>query len=139
MIVVDASVIVKWFAPEPGNAAAQALVGRELVAPALLRVEVASALVKKGMRGELSPDDLKAALALWFGGLAEGQVALMPDDHDLPEACAIALELRHPVPDCLYLAAARRLDSPLITADRKFAQRAATKHSLVEVLGFDRL
>jgi predicted nucleic acid-binding protein len=134
MIVVDASVVVKWFAPEPGNAAAKALVGRELVAPALVRVEVASALVKKGMLGELSAADLKGALDLWFGGLAEGQIALIPDDNDLPEACAIALELRHPVPDCLYLAAARRLDSPLITADRKFARRAATTHAPVQVL-----
>ena len=139
MIVVDASVIVKWFAPEPGNIAAKVLVGRELVAPALLRLEVASALVKKGVRRELSSDDLEAALELWFGGLAEGQIELIPDAVDLPEACALALELRHPVPDCLYLAAARRLDSPLITADRKFARRAATAHSRVQVLAEDQV
>ena len=139
MIVVDASVAVKWFAPEPGNAAAKALVGRELVAPALLRVEVASALVKKGLRGELTPDDLKRALELWFTGLAEGQIGLIADDDDLPAACAIALELGHPVPDCLYLAAARRLNAPLITADRKFARRAATKHPAVQVLAADQL
>ena len=139
MIVIDASVVVKWFAPEPGNVAAKDFVGRELVAPALLRVEVASALVKKGMRGELAPEDLQGALELWFSGLAEGQIALIADDDDLPEACALALELGHPVPDCLYLAAARRLDLPLITADRKFARRAATKHPAVQVLAEDQL
>jgi predicted nucleic acid-binding protein len=139
VIVVDASVVVKWFAPEPGNVAAKAFVGRELVAPALLRVEVASALVRKGLQGDLSRDELEGALELWFGGLAEGQVALIPDHDDLPEACAIALELRHPVPDCLYLAAARRLNSPLLTADRKFARRAATKHAPVQVLLEDQL
>jgi predicted nucleic acid-binding protein len=139
VIVVDASVVVKWFAPEPGNAAAKALVGHELVAPALLQVEVASALVKKSVQGGLSPDDLNGALQLWLGGLAEGQIALIPDHEDLAEACAIALELRHPVPDCLYLAAARRLDSPLITADRKFARRAAAKHSAVRILAEDQL
>jgi predicted nucleic acid-binding protein len=137
VIVVDASVVVKWFAPEPGNAAAKALVGRELVAPALLQVEVASALVKKGVRGELSPDDLEGALQLWFGGLAEGQIGLIPDDDDLPEACALALDLQHPVPDCLYLAAARRLGFPLITADRRFARRAASKHATVQMLADD--
>jgi predicted nucleic acid-binding protein len=134
VIVIDASVVVKWFAPEPGHAAAKALVGRELVAPALLRVEVAAALVKKALRGELAADDLKGALELWFTGLAEGQVGLIADDHDLPAACAIAVELSHAVPDCLYLAAARRLDSPLITADRKFARRAATRYAAVQVL-----
>jgi predicted nucleic acid-binding protein len=67
------------------------------------------------------------------------QVALIPDDDDLPEACAIALELRHPVPDCLYLAAAWRLGSPLITADRRFARRAATRHAPVRVVAEDQL
>jgi predicted nucleic acid-binding protein len=139
VIVVDASVIVKWFAPEPGNAAAKALVGRHLVPPAFLRVEVTSALVKKGPQGELSPDEPDGALQLWFGGLAEGQIALLSEDQDLPEACTIALELRHPLPDCLYLAAARRLGSPLITADRRFARHAATKHAAVRVLAEDQL
>jgi predicted nucleic acid-binding protein len=139
VIIVDASGVVKWFAPEPGNAAAKALVGGELVASALVRVEVASALVKEGMHGDLSPDELAEALKLWFGGLAEGQVALISDDDDLPEACAIALELRHPVPDCIYLTAARRLNAPLITADRKFARRATIEHSAVQVLAVDQL
>jgi predicted nucleic acid-binding protein len=50
MIVVDASVIAKWFIPEVGAVPAHALLaaGDELVAPELARVEVASALIRKG-------------------------------------------------------------------------------------------
>ena len=72
MIVLDASVVVKWLTPEPGHAAAKAFVGRDLIAPALVRVEVASALVKMCLRGDLSADDLAGAFQLWFGRLAEG-------------------------------------------------------------------
>ena len=53
MIIVDASVIVKWFIPEVGNVAAKALLSAadELMAPELARVEVASALIRKGSVG----------------------------------------------------------------------------------------
>ena len=56
MIVVDASVIVKWFVPEVGAAAARALLSLadELISPELARVEVASAPIRKGLRQELT-------------------------------------------------------------------------------------
>jgi predicted nucleic acid-binding protein len=56
MIVLDASVTVKWFASEPGSAEARSLVrsDEELVAPELMQVEVASALVKKAIRQKLN-------------------------------------------------------------------------------------
>jgi predicted nucleic acid-binding protein len=37
--------------------------------------------------------------------------------------------------DCVYLALARRLNAPLITADRRFAERAARHHGHVNLLG----
>jgi predicted nucleic acid-binding protein len=51
MIVVDASVIVKWFIPEAGTEPAKALLAEadELIAPELARIEVASALIRKGI------------------------------------------------------------------------------------------
>jgi len=49
MIVVDASVAVKWFFPEAGTAEAQQVLasGDRLAAPALIRVEVAAAIARK--------------------------------------------------------------------------------------------
>jgi predicted nucleic acid-binding protein len=55
MIVVDASVIVKWFIPEVGDFPAKALLaaGDELIAPELARIEVASALIRRRSVGNL--------------------------------------------------------------------------------------
>ena len=39
-------------------------------------------------------------------------------------AARIALELDHPIYDCLYLACAEATDSAVITADRRFADKA---------------
>lgn len=102
MIVLDASVIVKWFVPEVGNAAARALLtaDEELVAPELARIEVASALVRKGMHAQLSKEDLRQTLAVWFRSLSDGQIILLPDAH-VASACEFALELEHPLPDLL--------------------------------------
>jgi predicted nucleic acid-binding protein len=37
----------------------------------------------------------------------------------------MALELDHPIYDCLYLAAAQLHDTRLITADRRFVEKVA--------------
>ena len=51
MIVLDASVIVKWFGPEVGDAAAKALLGASdaLIAPELARVEGGAQFVRLGV------------------------------------------------------------------------------------------
>jgi predicted nucleic acid-binding protein len=137
MIVVDASVIVKWFIPEIGAVPAKALLaaGDELVAPELARIEVAWALIRKGLREELAGGDVERTLSAWFRALSDGQIFLLPNSEDLEAATTLALELRHPLPDCLYLAVAERLGVALITADRAFARRAARRSNLVRILG----
>jgi predicted nucleic acid-binding protein len=137
MIVVDASVIVKWFIPEVGAVAAKALLaaGDELIAPELARIEVASALIRKGLREELTGADVESTLRAWFRAASEGQIFLLPNSDDIAEAAALALELRHPLPDCLYLALAERLGVALVTADRAFARSAARRSNLVRILG----
>jgi predicted nucleic acid-binding protein len=136
MIVVDASVIVKWFIPEVGAVPAKALLaaGDELMAPELARIEVASALIRKGISQQLAGADVESALRAWFRALADGQVFLLPNADDLEAAAMLAVELQHPLPDCLYLAAAERLGVALITADRTFVRRAARRSSMVQIL-----
>jgi predicted nucleic acid-binding protein len=136
MIVVDASVIVKWFIPEAGDIPAKALLaaGDELIAPELARIEVASALIRKGLRDEVAAADVASTLRAWFRAVGEGQIFLLPNSEDIAAAATLALELRHPLPDCLYLAVAERLDVALVTADRAFARRAARRSSLVRIL-----
>jgi predicted nucleic acid-binding protein len=62
--VVDASVVLKWFLPEPDSAAADFLLEKflndevELLAPDLMLVEAASALWKRAMvRKKLSANE----------------------------------------------------------------------------------
>jgi predicted nucleic acid-binding protein len=92
MIVVDASVAVKWFFPEQGSDAAQAvLLGADkLMAPALIRVEVAAAITRKVRLSELLSQEAEAACDLWFRALSTGVVTLSPDQDDLPAAVTLA-------------------------------------------------
>ena len=135
MIVVDATVAVKWLYPEEREAAAQRLVegGERLLAPALIRIEVAAALVKKARMGVVPPDVALRILDMWFAA-SIGELVIVPDEQDLPSASRLALELQHPIYDCLYLALAQRHDIPLVTADAVFARRAMARYRNVKVL-----
>ena len=139
MIVVDASVAVKWLVPEDGQAAARELLstGDPLLAPALIRVEVAAAIAGKVRFEEIDLQDGEGALRVWLQFLLAGQVTLVPDEADLAGAWQLATELKHPLQDCLYLALALRLRTPLITADKKFAEQARPVYSEVRLLGSD--
>ncbi len=137
MIVVDASVAVKWFFPEQGAEAAQMLLLslNRLIAPALIRIEVTAALTRKTRLGEILPEDAESACRLWFAALAKGVVELSPDEENVEAAMELAIQIRHPLQDCLYLAVAQRTGSPLLTADPKFAERAHHFYGKVELLG----
>lgn len=136
MIVVDASVAVKWLLPEPGEAAAQRLLGGgdSLLGPELIRVEVAAAIARKARFGEIDAQDAETAAELWLRAIADGVVTLVPDEADLPRALRLAIALNHPLQDCLYLALAERLGAPLITADERFVTKAGPSYSGIRLL-----
>lgn len=134
MIIIDASVAVKWLLPEPGDLAAQQLLGERLLGPSLIRVEVAAALARKARSKQIQPQDAEAAADLWLQAIADGVIALVSDETDLPRAFRLALALNHPLQDCLYLALAERLDAPLITADEKFVAKVRSSHPRVRML-----
>lgn len=136
MIVVDASVAVKWFLPEQGSDKAIALLsaGDALLAPDLIRVEVAAAVTRRARQGDISQADAKETVRLWLDSLAAGVLQLHTTLDDLREAGNLSLQLSHPFQDCLYLALARRTSSRFVTADRKFAERALTVFTAVESL-----
>lgn len=136
MIVVDASVAVKWFLEEPGSeAAGQLLEGKEgLTAPQLIRLEVAGAFTRRARAGQLESSDAQRLWTRWFDEVARGVLSLVDDAVLLPAAVAHALALRHPLQDCLYLALAEELGAPLVTSDRRLAERAP-EHFRVRLLG----
>jgi predicted nucleic acid-binding protein len=130
LIVVDASAAVKWFLPEAGSEEAERLLtgSRKLLAPDLIRIEVAGALVRRVRLGELTVEQARLLVAAWVRAITASAVTLVPAEDDMEQAVELALRLGHPLADCLYLALAMRLDAPLVTADRKFAARAVAVH-----------
>ncbi len=115
-VVVDASVALKWVVEEEDSDAAVDLARYDLWAPDLLRVECANALWAKARRGELD----HAEVVERNDALGTVPMTLVPQEEVLGNAVRLALELEHPVYDCLYLALAVRQDTFVVTADRRF-------------------
>jgi len=138
MMVVDASVVLKWFLPEAGSREAIALHSgpHNLVAPALIRLEVAGAICRaaRGKVPRLSHTEAEQVCARWLTVLDERVIELVPDDTLLKEACGLAVSLGHPLMDCLYLELACRWNIPLVTADRVFRDRAVERYPKVRLL-----
>ena len=118
-LVVDASVAVKWFAEEEDSERASLLLsgGDQLHCPRLLASELASALWRKVLRGELELGFARARLA----SLAQMPVSWHPDESLASDAFRLAFAYDRTMYDCLYLALAYRLDARLVTADPRFA------------------
>jgi predicted nucleic acid-binding protein len=139
VIVIDASVAVKWFVEEAQSDEASELLSRhagEVVGPDLLTVEVSAVLVRNANTVKASRPHVLAALDRFNTMIAEGDVALhRSGPGDIRAAADLALELGHPIKDCVYLRLAMALDCLLVTADRRFADKARTIYQNVRVLG----
>lgn len=120
-MIIDASVGVKWLIPEIDSPQAMALVGNELLVPALFHSEVANAIWKKARRGELEIGELLPQ----FPKL-RAMTRTLDDATFAEHALALGRELDHPIYDCLYLAAAESLDDIVVTADKRFLRRVET-------------
>jgi predicted nucleic acid-binding protein len=136
MIVVDANVAAKWYLPELGSEAALELMdgASPLFAPDLIRLEVLAAITRCVRTGEAGPEETTARCGDWLRHLRVGAITLVPEGDLLDEALGLSLEIRHNLQDCLYLAAARRLDTELITADRTFQERASPLYGRISLL-----
>jgi predicted nucleic acid-binding protein len=138
MIVVDASVAAKWLLPEAGSEKAIALQEgpHQLVAPDLIRLEVAAAITRR-VRAEQRPLPPKEAIRRyqkWIRLLDQAIISLIPESDLLAQAVDLAVLIKHPLQDCLYLAAAMQLDAELITADETFLKRARRHYQHVSLL-----
>ncbi|MCA1748185.1 MAG: type II toxin-antitoxin system VapC family toxin [Parasphingopyxis sp.] len=121
MILIDASVALKWYLPEADSDAAIALTDQELCAPSLILAEVANGLWRGERLGHLQPDSVRNGLTT----LSEIFSELTPLDLLLARASEIGRDLDHPVYDCIYLADAERRGVELVTADKRLLRRLA--------------
>ncbi len=136
MIVVDANVAAKWFLPEKGSDGAEKLLSdaKKIVAPSLIRTEVAGAITRKVRIGEMADEDALRRCDIWFRQLSRELVTLIPDEEVFDAAVRLSIQIKHPLQDCLYLAVARHFDAPLVTADKPFRDRAFPFDSRISLL-----
>jgi predicted nucleic acid-binding protein len=127
-LIVDASVVTKWVADEPGSARARELyLSDECWAPSLIVAEVGNALWKKQRMKLVTAEQAVAALKA-----LPSRVRLFDIADLAPRAVAIAAELDHPIYDCFHLALAERERVALVSADERLL-RVAKKVKGVEV------
>jgi predicted nucleic acid-binding protein len=119
-IVIDASVAVKWVLSESGSDAADALLDQDLMAPVLWLAEAANVLWRRARTGDITAKQANARLI----ELLKAPVASLPIEPHLERALALAMEIGHPIYDCIYLALALHHDTQVVTADRRFAAAA---------------
>jgi predicted nucleic acid-binding protein len=136
VIVIDANVAVKWYIPERGTEAALELMSgpSQLLGPELIRLEVLAAISRRVRNGESTTKEARSRCDNWFNHLREGAVSLIPEADVLQDALALSFTVRHALQDCLYLATAQRLDAPLVTADRRFCERAKSVYKAISLL-----
>lgn len=130
-LIVDASVAIKWFAPEVLSTEAERLLNGNdaLFAPDLLLVECGNIIWKKVRLGELARSDGDAALA----ALRSGPIDLVDTRPLVERGLHLAHELAHPVYDCLYLAAADMVDGVVVTADRRFFDQCSSSRQRARI------
>lgn len=113
-IVVDASLVAAIVFDEADHlAAAQALQGRQPVAPGLLRFEITNVAMKKLRRGELQLNEALEALALFASfNIEYGEIE--PD-----QVLRLAHRYKLSGYDASYLWLAGEIKAPLGTLDRE--------------------
>ena len=129
-VAVDASIAVKWFVTEQWTDESRRLLARnvERCAPDLILSETANVIWKKARRRQIqTPHRYFAEI-----GRLPGILWLRRCQELFVRAGAIALEIDHPVYDCIYLACAEAEGVPLVTADRRL-KSAADGHLSVDV------
>ena len=127
-LVIDASVAAKWILPQEHSANANALRNeQDLIAPSLIAAEIGSAIWKAVRRGTVLHAEAAASLSAALSPFE----ALIAAEALCVRALALAIDLRHPVYDCFYLALAERESVPVVTADE--AMIAAARKAKIKV------
>ena len=136
-MILDASVAVKLVVAEPGTIEAREVCFRQpsLSAPDWVLIEAGSAIWGKVMRGELRAADMPETMRL----LPQFFTSFHPSVELLGESLRLAVELKHHVYDCLYLALAMQMRERLLTADKGFvvSARRAGLEAHVQLLSWE--
>ena len=127
-VVVDSSVVIKWFVAEPHSSEARRLLDEyqqgalDFLAPDLLFAEIGNIVWKKQSCQGLSVVDARQVLDA-FRSLT---ISATPTAILLEEAYRLAVTHQRSVYDCMYLALSVRENCRFITADEKLANAIGT-------------
>ncbi len=139
MIVLDASVAVKWYVPEDQAAAARVVFSENagtIVVPEIFRSEVAGAMVRRANVSKAERAAAEESIRIFLELIVEDFISVtMLTADQMTRAATLALDIGHPLKDCIYLALAMDLNCPLVTCDAKFAAKAHGVYAGVRVLG----
>lgn len=120
-IVVDSSIVIKWFVTEPlSEEARRVLNGYQsgaltLIAPDLLAAEIGNIVWKKVRMQGLAREDAQQIISAF----RELDIELIPTISLLEDAVRIAMAHERTVYDALYIALSEREQSLFITADER--------------------
>lgn len=126
--VVDASVCIKQFLPDPLSAKAQQLFANlanpqnEIYIPDLFYIESANALWRYVRAGQLTTTQVQANLA----SLKALSLRVVSTADLMEEAVNIAIAYGISAYDASYVALAHRVSSPLLTLDQRLLNALAT-------------
>jgi predicted nucleic acid-binding protein len=132
-LVVDSSVAVKWFLPEPYSTQARRILdgyqigALTLLAPDLINAEFGNIIWKKHLYQGLAADDAEAVIKE-FGKLA---FVLTLTSVLLEEAYRLAVARQQTVYDCVYVALSIREGCQFVTADEKLVNAIGSSYSNV--------
>ena len=132
-IVVDASIVTKWYSPEECSDKAIGYMEKhiagsiELVVPALLLYEVANAL---NYKPDFAEEDVKRSM----DALVDLSLTIeMPSKELMDKTVSIAKDNDLSIYDSCYIALAEGLDTRMVTADRRLWDRMRG-HPLISFL-----
>ena len=122
-VVVDASVVIKWFFPEVHGDQALHIrdTAKRFVVPDLLYAEVGNVLWHRVQTGAITREEAQAVIEALNGILLPSSP--VPTKAVLASALEIACQTGTTVYDSLYLALALQERIPCVTADRRFFDR----------------
>jgi predicted nucleic acid-binding protein len=81
-------------------------------------------------------ETMRDANARWANLLDAQTITLRrPTSSDILEAANLAMDLSHPLKDCIYLALAMEMGCDLVTCDARFTEKAKGVWDRVRVLG----
>lgn len=135
LLVVDASVAVKWLVAEENSDLARRVLhsDHELLAPRLMASEVGNALSRKVRMGQLE----RERAAVIAAAIPEIVDAWADDEVIVPDAIRLSVALDVPIYDCVYLALALHEGGILVTADIRFVNAVAQTEHREDVISLE--